>query len=82
MEIITDSEYVRHATIALISDREKTEYSSNKLFRSKVWCKKCGIEYLRDVSPRCPLCEIKEMLLASQINVYSAGISREKSTCV
>lgn len=76
MEIITDSEYVRHATIALISDREKTEYSSNKLLRSKVWCKKCGIEYLRDVSPRCPLCEIKEMLLASQINVYSAGISR------
>lgn len=75
MEIITDSEYVRYATIALISDREKTEYSSNKLLRSKVWCKKCGIEYLRDVSPRCPLCEIKEMLLASQRNVYSAGIS-------
>lgn len=79
---MVESEQVRYATIALISDREKTEYSNNKLLRSKVWCKKCGIEYLRDISPSCPLCEIKEMLLASEISRVNEKKSAESEDFV
>lgn len=54
------SECISHATISIITDKEKESYRKDNWLNRKELCQSCGIEYHTYISAFCPLCEAKK----------------------
>ena len=68
------SEYVRYATISVLSDCDKKSYNMDNALKSPKLCQECGIIYFTSISSKCPLCAMKEMFLSS----HAIGTEIEK----
>lgn len=68
------TEYVRYATISVLSDCDKKSYNMDNALKSPKLCQECGIIYLTSISSKCPLCAMKEMFLSS----HAIGTEIEK----
>lgn len=78
MSVTEKSEYVRYATISMISDGDKKSYNMDNALKSPKLCQECGIIYFTSISSKCPLCAMKEMVLSSHV-VDTAVEKKEKS---
>lgn len=78
MSVTGKSEYVRYATISVLSDCDKKSYNIDNALKSSKLCQECGIIYFTSISSKCPLCAMKEMVLSSHV-VDTAVEKKEKS---
>lgn len=76
------SEYVRYATISVLSDCDKKSYNMDNALKSPKLCQECGIIYFTSISSKCPLCAMKEMFLSSNAigtEIEKKGKSQQKA---
>ena len=67
-----ESEYLRYATVAHLTEKEKEKYRNDKVSRSKVICQICGVEYSKSIASKCPVCAINEKLAALKLGTIVA----------
>ena len=58
-----ESEYIRYATISMLTEKDRKKYNNENMAKGKRLCKICGIEYYINISATCPLCEMKKVFL-------------------
>lgn len=76
----SEDAYVRYATISMLSEQDKKQYSSTQAAKRLLMCEACGIYYDSKVSKKCPLCQVKMVVLELQKKYVNLKSDLEKNT--